>query len=139
MKWSDVTTPPPARVLRQFSLLCLAFGVLVAARRIWHGHLDLWTWGYAGVGAAVALAGTLRPSTVRWVYTGAMILAFPIGWTVTRVILAAVYYLMFTPLAMIFRLMGRDELRLKRPSAPPDSYWQRRRPPPAAADYFRQF
>lgn len=139
MQWSDITTtPPPARVLRQFSVLCLVFGLTIAGRRAWSGQLDGWTWSIVGIGIVVGALGALRPQLTRWIYTSAMIVAFPIGWTVTRVMLAAVFYLMFTPLALCFRLIGRDELQLK-PPAKVDSYWRRRRPQPAASAYFRQF
>ncbi len=139
MQWSDVTAAPPSRVLRQFAVLCCVVALVIAGRRAWHGQVDLWTWAIVGTGMAIALAGLLRPMLVRGVYTAAMIVAFPIGWTVTRVILMAVFYLMFTPLALVFRLMGRDELQLKRPAGDRESYWERRRPAPAARDYFRQF
>ena len=44
-----------------------------------------------------------------------MIAAFPIGWTVSRLMLAAMFYVIFTPVGLVFRLIGRDALRLRRP------------------------
>ena len=51
--------------------------------------------------------------------------------------LAAIYYLLFTPLAVAFRLTGRDELALRRqPEAA--SYWVPKRGARGVADYLRQ-
>jgi hypothetical protein len=51
-----------------------------------------------------------------------MLVAFPIGWTVSRVLLAVLFYGLFTPLAVLFRLMRRDLLVLRRPEEQ-ESYW----------------
>ena len=40
-----------------------------------------------------------------------MVLAFPIGWTVSQVILAVMFYGLFTPIGLVFRLIGRDPLQ----------------------------
>jgi hypothetical protein len=67
-----------------------------------------------------------------------MVLAFPIGWTVSRLVLAAVFYGLFTPIGLVFRLMGRDPLA-RRPPHDVVSYWTEK---PDRADvrrYFRQF
>jgi len=48
-------------------------------------------------------------------------------WLATRLVLILIYYLIITPIALWFRLRGRDRLRLKFPSGEA-SFW-RRRPP----------
>jgi hypothetical protein len=54
------------------------------------------------------------------------------------VLLGLLYYGMFTPLALFFRLIGRDPLRRKidRQAA---SYWEKFENTPTPASYFRQF
>ena len=74
---------------------------------------------------------------MRPVFVGWMMLAFPLSWLVSHIALAIVFYGFFTPLALVFRLSGRDPLALKRRNT--ESYWQ---PRPQATDvrrYFRQF
>jgi hypothetical protein len=99
------------------------------------------------VGQALVLAliavtigplGMVRPDWMRWVYVGWMILAFPIGWTVSQVMLAVMFFGLFTPIGLVFRLVGRDSLHRAR-SPERSSYWS---PKPAPADlrrYFKQF
>ena len=40
-----------------------------------------------------------------------MVLAFPIGWTVSQVMLALMFFGLFTPIGLVFRLIGRDPLQ----------------------------
>ena len=137
MQWSDVTATPPPKMLRQFAGLWLVVFVGLAAWRAWHGQTDGWTWGLGAAGLVVGLLGLVQPLAVRWVFTGWMIAAFPIGWTVSRVVLAAMYYLIFTPVGLVFRLMGRDPLHLRARRGP--SYWTAKPAPGEGDSYFRQF
>jgi len=136
MNWSDVTAVPSPRKLREFAGLFLMFFVAIAAWRAWHGVVDGRTEALAALGVVVGGAGLLYPPAIRFVYTGWMIAAFPIGWTVSRLMLAVLFYLVFTPLALVFRLMRRDALQLKRRQA--GSYWTSRPAPGNVKEYFRQ-
>jgi Saxitoxin biosynthesis operon protein SxtJ len=136
MQWSDIVAAPKPRVLRQFAGLCLAFFGGLAVWRAWHGDLGPRTEVTALVGLVLGGMGLVRPPSVRWVYTAAMVAAFPIGWAVSQVMLAGIFYLIFTPVAIVFALVGRDVLRLKRPSAP--SLWTPKEHASGARGYLRQ-
>ena len=136
MRWADVVTPPPLRVLRQFAALCLlVFGGL-AAWQVLDGRAGGFTALLAGA-AGIGILGLVRPAAVRPLFVAWLIVAFPIGWTVSRLMLALVFFGLFTPLALFFRLMGRDELRLRRPTD--QSLWRPKAPPAGPDDYLRQF
>jgi hypothetical protein len=137
MQWSDVVKPPPRRTLRQFAGLCLVVFLGLAAWRWLGGRPDGWAIALAALAIGIGIPGLIAPSLIRPIFTGWMMAAFPIGWTVSRVILGAVFYLVMTPLGWVFRLGGRDVLRLRRRSA--ESYWMTKRQPGGSADYFRQF
>ena len=87
MQWSDIQFNPPRKVLRQFAGLWLAF----------FGGLAVWQWLGRGHGTAAAILGLLaltvgpiglaRPDWLRPVYVAWMVLAFPIGWTISQIIL----------------------------------------------------
>jgi len=62
---------------------------------------------------------------------------FAVNGTVSKVVLAATLYLVFTPVALAFRLMGRDALKLK--PNPSTSYWQRKSGAKSGEEYLRQF
>ena len=66
-----------------------------------------------------------------------MVVAFPIGWTVSKVVLGAMLYLVFTPVALLFRLMRRDALKLRPRQAA--SYWEPKGTAKSGEEYLRQF
>jgi hypothetical protein len=136
MQWSDVTRPPTPKALRQFSALCIVVFGGLWAWKAWHGQAGRISVVLAIAGGVVGVAGLAWPPLVRWIYTAWMAVAFPIGWAVSRAMLAILFYLVITPIAAIFRMTGRDVLRLRRRND--ESYWT---PKPRAASsdtYFRQ-
>jgi len=138
VKWSDIPFDPPLRTLRQFAGLWLVFfGAWGVHQALIRGHAKAGL--ILGVAAlSVGLTGLIRPAAIRPIYVGWMVLAFPIGWTVSQVMLAIMFFGLFTPIGLVFRLLGRDPLeRAARPEL--ESYWT---PKPAPADprrYFKQF
>jgi len=91
----------------------------------------------AATGAAVGLVGLVRPDAIRYVYTGWMIAAFPIGWTISRLIVTLLFYVVFAPFALVFRLLGRDALRLHRRA--PTTYWIETKGGEPPESYYVQF
>ena len=124
-------------MLRQFAGLFLIVFLALAGWRVWRGHADQWAGVMAVAGLGVGLLGLIRPTAVRWVYTGWMVVAFPIGWTISNLVLALMFYGIFTPVSFVFRAIGRDELQLRK--KPASSFWRPKPVPGAARDYFRQF
>lgn len=91
-------------------------------------------------GAAVLAVGLslLAPQSLRPVYFVFMVLAFPIGWVVSHVLLALVFYAVFTPVGLAMRLFGRDPMH-RRFDADAKTYWVPRQGEKTRNDYFRQF
>jgi hypothetical protein len=125
-------------MLRQFAALCL---VVFLGMAVWHGfvrHHTTTAIVCAILGLVLGPIGLVRPQALRLIFVGWMYVAFPIGWVVSHVVLGALFYGLFTPVGLIFRLMGRDPLTLRRPQAAA-SYWA---PKPRVTDkrrYFSQF
>jgi hypothetical protein len=138
MRWSDLPLAPSPRTLRQFAALWI---VVLGGLACWQGLLrERPVLGAVlGVAAvAVGVPGLARPSLVRPVFVALTVATFPVGWVLARVVLAVVFYGLFTPLALVFRLAGRDALALRRPSDRA-SYWEPKPPPAGARSYLRQF
>ncbi len=119
------------------------FGVVVAAFfGIWSG---VFWWAGASVAPRVLAAGGLGLVTLYYaipqlrlpLYLSWMRLVHPIGWFVTHLILALIFFGLITPLGMVQRLFGRDALRMRR-GASEDSYWTPRDSRDDTASYFRQ-
>jgi hypothetical protein len=73
---------------------------------------------------------------VRPIYLLALVIAFPIGWVVSNLAFLSIYYLLITPLALFFRLVGRDALALKRRGS--ESWWRDHPGTSDPARYWRQ-
>jgi len=75
---------------------------------------------------------------VRPVFVGLLVITYPIGFVVSHLILAALFFLVLTPIAWVMRALGRDALRLgfARDQA---SYWLPRQGPPPPSRYLSQF
>src|SRR5271157_5856901 len=87
---------------------------------------------------AVGPSGIIWPQAMRPIYVAWMVLAFPIGWTISQIILALMFYGLFTPIGLIFRIIGRDPLhRARQPGL--ESYWSPKTTPADPRRYFRQF
>ena len=68
---------------------------------------------------------------------GWLLLGERIGSIVSPIVLAALYFIVLTPTAVISRLVGRDALRLKRPTC--STYWiPRQQLERSQSDFFRQ-
>lgn len=138
---------PESRILAQFAWVALvglpliAFAVLKICG-LW-SWTDSWThpamlWS-AGVGAGqllLYLAGLREPT--RWIYAVLMVVAVPIGFVLSQVLMAAIYYLVFTPIGLCFRLVGRDAMG-RRADPSRKSYWHDRGPPRSPASYFKLY
>jgi hypothetical protein len=126
-------------MLRQFAALCLAVFGTIAAWRASRGQVDAWTWVVGTAGTLVGVVGLLWPPAIRWLYTGWMVAAFPIGWTISRLMLLTLFYVIFLPVGLVFRLIGRDALALRPPAEGDGSLWLPKQTGNQATDYFRQF
>jgi len=129
---------PDRALLASFSQWGLFFlGMVACPLALYRGHVTaaivFWV-------LAVALRGLafVRPQWLKPVYVGLMLVSFPIGWVVSHVTLAVIYYLVFTPVALLFRLIGRDALE-RQFDRQATTYWEPYRPDQGLARYLRQF
>jgi hypothetical protein len=65
-------------------------------------------------------------------------LAFPIGFVVSHVVLAVLFFGVLTPVGLILRLLGRDPLQ-RHFESDKKSYWADLPDSIPQGDYFRQF
>ncbi len=92
-------------------------------------------WIVGGVLSGVVI---VSPRICRKLYIGWISAAQPIGWTISHLVLAVVFYLVITPLGLAMRCLGRDPMqrKLDRQAA---TYWQPRKPVADVKRYYRQF
>ncbi len=100
-----------------------------------HRTAGLVVWGLALAGLALAL---VYPPAHEPLLRLGRALGRLAGLALTWALLAPLYFLVFTPAAVMLRLLRRDPLR-RRPAPPGRGYWIARRRQPPAASYERQF
>ena len=91
-----------------------------------------------GIGALLVAADLVVPPSRRPIYLGWMYAVFPIGWLISHAVLAAIYYLVFTPIGLVLRFTGRDPLARRFDRSTP-TYWQPHAPVSHRRRYFRQY
>ena len=134
MKLIAINWHPNDRQLRQFGIICLVALPLVG-----------WIWGagsstlgvLAGIGLLLAVAGIVKPRILAPLFLGLTLVATPIGMVLGELAMLLIYFTIFLPIGLAFRLLKRDALRLKidRDTA---SYWQAKKQPKNMASYYRQ-
>ena len=138
MRWSDAIARPSDRKLREFAtILTLLCGGLAVWHVLLHQNRTI-----AGVllaiAVAAAIAGATKPRWLAPIFVGWMILAFPIAWAVSTLVLIFIYFGLITPLALFFRLIGRDALDRK-VVPEKNSYWSIKPAAKSLQQYLRQF
>lgn len=148
MAFVTIDWKPGERHLRGFGTACVvAFGAL--------GAWALWRHSVFGVSLGpeaaqrvagvlwglAAVCGVLRwaaPVWLRPLYVGLTAVSLPIGFVMSHLVVGIVFFGVVTPIALVFRLMGRDPLQRKfdRSAA---TYWTRRSRVVDLARYYRQF
>jgi hypothetical protein len=73
----------------------------------------------------------LAPLNKAWFQIGELM-----GKLVSPIVLGVIFFLIITPVGLLGRLFGRDELRLKR-RRQAASYWVERQPPGPTGDSFK--
>lgn len=129
-------TTTTTRTLRQFAVLCLLVFALLGYWQGWSRGNAATGWVFAVLAVVLGLGGLAWPQLVRPVFAGLSAITFPIGWVLSHVLLALLYFGLFTPLALLFRLIGRDALALRRRVDRP-TYWATKPMPTDLKSYFR--
>ena len=128
---------PSKRELRQFAGLCLVFFGGIAAWMYARHGAGPWPTTLATLAVVLGLPGLAFPILLKPVYVGWMVAAFPIGWTVSHVLLGVIFYGVVTPIGLFLRLIGRDPMNRKfEPQA--KTYWIEHEPAESAR-YFRMY
>ncbi len=132
-----INVHPSRKDLRGFGLvlLCGAIGFALACQFLWH-RADL-VRPLLAAGAA-ALFVVQIPILGRLLYIGWMGIGVAMGLVTSPVFMGLVYLLLFVPLGLVFKLMGRDVLRKQlSPSLP--SYWEEYPEVKEPLRYLRQY
>lgn len=94
--------------------------------------------GWPVFSVLVLILNFALPSVVAVIFRCAMMFGHAVSAVLMRVILAVLFYLVFTPMSLIARMIGKDLLDQKLDPGC-ESYWQRRPAQPPKEQYERMF
>jgi len=136
---AEINWHPSRKELRTFAIIALLAATLVALL-LWRfkGLGIRWTAAIFSLGAAILLSSFISLRLTRIIYLGFILATLPIGLLVSFLLFAIFFFGILTPLALVFRLIGRDTLHRKF-DPDTDSYWIAHRQPDNLDQYFHQF
>lgn len=121
---------------RRFGLLFTAvFGLIAVYGWLFKGFaplvvIILLTVGLVFALTAIIVPKVLAPFNKAWFFLGQFL-----GKIVSPLVLGIIFFGVLTPVGLITRLFGRDELRLKRSQK--ETYWLERAPPGPSGESFK--
>jgi len=129
---------PSVRELRQFAAIIFPLFWLIVACLLYFGAQNPRAAVIAASGGAIVGAiGAARPAFIRPIYLIWMYAAYPIGFAVSHLILAAIFYGVVTPIGLVMKGIGYDPLQ-RRIRTGTASYWSPVEPVTDDSQYFRQ-
>jgi hypothetical protein len=131
-----INTNPSGRQLLVFSLAWIA-ALAALGFASWHrGRVPvagaLWA-----LALAVPLAGAAYRPLLRGAFLGLSYATYPVGWVVSHVVLALLYFLVLTPVGLTMRMLGHDPLA-RTFDRGARTYWIPRDPKRTPESYFNQ-
>lgn len=135
--FADLKQQPSAADLRGFRLIVAIGGVAMALVLyvLEHRHAAGAGLGAAAIGVALL---SFVPGLGRWLFAGWMGLGLALGRVTTPILLGVVWLVLFAPLGMVFRLLGRDAMKRRFP-APEPTFWEPHDAARKVDSYFQQF
>ncbi len=130
MKFDNIKLPSNRRFGLFFSLFFIIFNVYLYQGIIDYKIIILGIITTFTILATIFKPNILDPFNKIWMYFG-----FILGKIVSPIVLAIIFYILISPIAIIIKLMGRDELLLK--VVPKDSYWKSRNPKTIEPESFK--
>ena len=146
-KMVEIDLRPDEGTLKQFGFIAL-FGFSLLAALAWFqvlvfaalpdGAREPLVAAFGGLAALSLVFSLVAPKANLPIYVGLAIVAYPIGFVLSYLIMGFLFFGMITPLGLIFRVIGKDPLhRSFDPAA--STYWSDPRPRRSKESYFRQF
>jgi hypothetical protein len=135
MSLLPINRQPSPSQLKVFAFAWLLFFGTIATTLAVRGRVPA-AMGVGTLAFIVPAIGLVKPSILRGAFLTLSYLTWPIGWVVSHVILAIVYYAVLTPIALLLRLFKYDPLT-RRMDRGASTYWKPVSTSPIER-YFRQ-
>jgi len=139
MSLIEINWNPDKTELRKFGVIALVvLGVAACLLRFVFGAPPIAAVIIAAAGLSIFIVSLVSAKAARLIYLGLTFAALPIGFVVSVILMAAFYFLILTPVGIVFKIMGRDPLNRKfEPGS--TTYWCKKQNNDDPERYFHQF
>lgn len=120
---------------RSFGFLFAGVFALLSAYAEYKGADAFRVYGWLIASTTIGLLAVIAPALLTPFNKAWMKLGDLMGKAVSPLVLGLIFFVLITPIALITRLFGRDELRLKKRKL--NSYWIDRNPTGPTGDSFK--
>ncbi|MCH9688926.1 MAG: hypothetical protein K0V04_46260 [Deltaproteobacteria bacterium] len=134
----EINKNPSKKELAWFGLMFLAFFGLIGGVVWWRFEAQNLAYGLWGAAGVIVAAYYAVPALQKPIYLGWLYAAYPIGWVISHVVMGIIYYVVITPIALVFKAMGRDALERKIDKSA-KTYWVEHKTGGDPSRYFKQF
>ena len=119
MVFKDIKLPSNKKFALFFSLVFSIIGLYLFYKGLSrYGSLSL------VVASLFVCIAFIKPALVSPLNKAWMFIGFAMGKIISPLVLGGIFFLLITPLALILKISGRDELKLQKMSV--ESYWKTR-------------
>jgi hypothetical protein len=129
-----VSAPPTLPTNQKFGWFFVALFAAFGAYAYWK-ELGVVSAASLSFSVLIATVTTISPQMLSPINRLWYSLGILLGKVVSPIVLGIIFFVLITPISLITRLFGRDELKMKKRSV--DSYWIDRSPPGPSADSFK--
>ena len=110
--------------IKKFGLGLTVLLCLIGGWQLYKGNINVYVWffGFAGL---VLILSFLAPIILKPLYKVTRTVGDAIGWVNTRILLGIIFYVIFTPIGILSRLLRKDLLD-RRLDKDAKSYWNKK-------------
>jgi hypothetical protein len=137
LTFSDLRRRPSSTDLRGFRWVMSIGGLVVSLLLYFVGQRHGTALAILCGGLALALL-SLVPGMGRWLFVGWMGFGLILGRITSPILLGVVWFVLFVPISVVFRVLGRDSMKRQFPASEA-SFWEPHVPSGDVRRYFRQF
>lgn len=132
-----LNTRPSPRQLIQFAIAWTVFFLLIALFYAWRNP-SAPPWPLVALALIPPLIGSIFPGFLRILFVALSAITFPIGFVLSHLVLAALYYLVLSPTGVILRIFKLGFFP-KRPDSSLTTYWHSRTRTRERNDYYKPY
>lgn len=107
----------PANPEKSFGVSVGAVLLLIAAVLVWRDRVTT-AEIVGGIGAVLLILGLVQPRLLKWPSAIWWKFALVLGYVNARIILSLIFIIVFSPLGLLWRVIGKDPLAKKRRNWP---------------------